>query len=201
MTTPPKGSITHFDATQRRVEKMKQLAAGGAKASNGHHTPWATARREPMAIAARRPQWCATAMRRMHAAAACCAAARATVPPPRATAPVSPVPAIAPAQAPHAGGPVAAGGSGWRETVQLRLNPAELEKFLINFVVEQTGYPPEVVELDADLEADLGIDSIKKAQLFGELAEYFDVAAQREPDAGRFSHAAPRAELPGDARR
>src|SRR5207237_791604 len=53
--------------------------------------------------------------------------------------------------------------------------PAELEKFLINFVVEQTGYPPEVVEIDADLEADLGIDSIKKAQLFGELAEYFDV--------------------------
>ena len=50
-----------------------------------------------------------------------------------------------------------------------------MEKFLINFVVEQTGYPPEVVELDADLEADLGIDSIKKAQLFGELAEFFDV--------------------------
>ena len=50
-----------------------------------------------------------------------------------------------------------------------------MEKFLINFVVEQTGYPPEVVELDADLEADLGIDSIKKAQLFGELSEYFDV--------------------------
>ena len=42
------------------------------------------------------------------------------------------------------------------------VNMAELEKFLINFVVEQTGYPPEVVELDANLEADLGIDSIKK---------------------------------------
>jgi acyl carrier protein/NAD(P)-dependent dehydrogenase (short-subunit alcohol dehydrogenase family) len=53
--------------------------------------------------------------------------------------------------------------------------PAELESFLINFVVEQTGYPPEVVELDADLEADLGVDSIKKAQLFGELQEYFDI--------------------------
>ncbi|QEG35090.1 type I polyketide synthase [Bythopirellula goksoeyrii] len=52
---------------------------------------------------------------------------------------------------------------------------AELEAFLVNFVVEQTGYPPELVELDADLEADLGIDSIKKAQLFGELQEYFDV--------------------------
>ena len=45
----------------------------------------------------------------------------------------------------------------------------------MNFVVEQTGYPPDLVELDADLEADLGIDSIKKAQLFGELQEYFDV--------------------------
>ena len=56
-----------------------------------------------------------------------------------------------------------------------QLNPKELEKFLINFVVEQTGYPPEIVELDADLEADLGIDSIKKAQLFGELSEYFEV--------------------------
>ncbi|QDU76346.1 Mycocerosic acid synthase [Bremerella volcania] len=55
-------------------------------------------------------------------------------------------------------------------------NPAELESFLVNFVVEQTGYPPEVVDLDADLEADLGIDSIKKAQLFGELQEYFEIS-------------------------
>lgn len=54
----------------------------------------------------------------------------------------------------------------------------ELDEFLVNFVVEQTGYPPEIVEMDADLEADLGIDSIKKAQLFGEIGEHFDV----EPD-------------------
>ncbi len=52
---------------------------------------------------------------------------------------------------------------------------AELSAFLVNFVVEQTGYPPEIVELDADLEADLGIDSIKKAQLFGEIGEYFAI--------------------------
>ena len=52
---------------------------------------------------------------------------------------------------------------------------AELSSFLTNFVVEQTGYPPEIVELDADLEADLGIDSIKKAQLFGEIGEYFSI--------------------------
>ena len=38
----------------------------------------------------------------------------------------------------------------------------ELKQFLISFIVDQTGYPADVVSLDADLEADLGIDSIKK---------------------------------------
>ncbi len=52
----------------------------------------------------------------------------------------------------------------------------ELEAFLVNFIVEQTGYPPESVDIDADLEADLGIDSIKKAQMFGELGERFQIA-------------------------
>jgi acyl carrier protein len=56
------------------------------------------------------------------------------------------------------------------------LSQEELEAFLVNFVVEQTGYPPEMVELDADLEADLGIDSIKKAQMMGELAEQFEIS-------------------------
>ena len=56
---------------------------------------------------------------------------------------------------------------------RLVLTPQQLQQFLIDFVVEQTGYPAEIVELDADLEADLGIDSIKKAQLFGELREMF----------------------------
>ncbi|MDR1493923.1 MAG: phosphopantetheine-binding protein [Planctomycetaceae bacterium] len=50
-----------------------------------------------------------------------------------------------------------------------------LKNFLVNFVIEQTGYPENFVTLDADLEGDLGIDSIKKAQLFGELIEVVDV--------------------------
>ncbi len=53
--------------------------------------------------------------------------------------------------------------------------PTSIETFLIDFVVEQTGYPAEIIELDWDIEADLGIDSIKKAQLFGELREFFDL--------------------------
>ena len=43
--------------------------------------------------------------------------------------------------------------------------------------MEQTGYPREIVELDADLEADLGIDSIRKAQLFGEIGQKYGLKA------------------------
>ncbi len=49
----------------------------------------------------------------------------------------------------------------------------DLAGVLIRLVCEQTGYPPEVVDLAAELEADLGIDSIKKTQLLGELREHF----------------------------
>ena len=55
------------------------------------------------------------------------------------------------------------------------LSHPELKRFLTDFVVEQTGYPPEFVGMDADLEADLGIDSIKKAQMFAELGEQISV--------------------------
>ena len=52
---------------------------------------------------------------------------------------------------------------------------AELEAFIRDFIVEHTGYPAEMVQMDWHLEADLGIDSIKQAQLFGELRELFDI--------------------------
>lgn len=55
------------------------------------------------------------------------------------------------------------------------LDKSAVQAFMIRFVVDQTGYPEDMVELDADLEADLGIDSIKKAQLIGELAENFEL--------------------------
>ncbi len=57
------------------------------------------------------------------------------------------------------------------------VSPLEIETFLIDFVVEQTGYPREIVEMDADLEADLGIDSIRKAQLFGEIGQKYGLSA------------------------
>lgn len=50
-----------------------------------------------------------------------------------------------------------------------------LDALLIDYVVDQTGYSPDIVDIDADLEADLGLDSIKLAQLIGEMREQFNL--------------------------
>ncbi|WP_437223253.1 SDR family NAD(P)-dependent oxidoreductase [Planctomicrobium sp. SH661] len=55
------------------------------------------------------------------------------------------------------------------------LDLASIERFLIDLVVDQTGYSPEVVDLDADMEGELGIDSIKQAQLLGEVQQQFEL--------------------------
>ncbi|MFN8606516.1 MAG: SDR family NAD(P)-dependent oxidoreductase [Vulcanimicrobiota bacterium] len=46
-----------------------------------------------------------------------------------------------------------------------------LAEILLDFVVDLTGYPREAISLDWDLEADLGIDSIKRTQLIGQVGE------------------------------
>jgi acyl transferase domain-containing protein/NAD(P)H-dependent flavin oxidoreductase YrpB (nitropropane dioxygenase family)/NAD(P)-dependent dehydrogenase (short-subunit alcohol dehydrogenase family) len=42
---------------------------------------------------------------------------------------------------------------------------------LLDIVCKRTGYPPEMLGLDLDLEADLGIDSIKRVEILGMLAD------------------------------
>ena len=48
-----------------------------------------------------------------------------------------------------------------------------LSAALLKIVGEKTGYPPEMLELDMDLEADLGIDSIKRVEILGALEDEF----------------------------
>jgi acyl transferase domain-containing protein/NAD(P)H-dependent flavin oxidoreductase YrpB (nitropropane dioxygenase family)/NAD(P)-dependent dehydrogenase (short-subunit alcohol dehydrogenase family) len=48
---------------------------------------------------------------------------------------------------------------------------ASLYETLLALISKRTGYPPEMLELDQNLEADLGIDSIKRAEIFGALLE------------------------------
>ena len=42
---------------------------------------------------------------------------------------------------------------------------------VLEIISERTGYPVDMIEPDLDLEADLSIDSIKRAEIAGELAE------------------------------
>lgn len=57
---------------------------------------------------------------------------------------------------------------------------AELTRRLLAIVGERTGYPTEMLDLDLDLEADLGIDSIKRVEIVGSLRRA--VGAKGIPD-------------------
>ena len=46
-----------------------------------------------------------------------------------------------------------------------------LVKHLVGIVADRTGYPPDMLDLDLDLEADLGIDSIKRVEILGALQD------------------------------
>jgi hypothetical protein len=45
----------------------------------------------------------------------------------------------------------------------------QLTQQLLRLVSEQTGYPPEMLDLDVDIEADLGIDPIKRVEILSVL--------------------------------
>ncbi len=45
-------------------------------------------------------------------------------------------------------------------------------------VAEKTGYPRDMLELDLDLEADLGIDTVKQAEVFALVRETFNIPRQ-----------------------
>lgn len=50
-------------------------------------------------------------------------------------------------------------------------------KFLLDYLVDITGFEAASIDHNWDLEADLGIDSIKRAQIFGEIRDTFSVVA------------------------
>ena len=45
-------------------------------------------------------------------------------------------------------------------------------------VAEKTGYPEDMLDIDLDMEADLGIDTVKQAELFASLREHYAITAQ-----------------------
>jgi len=89
------------------------------------------------------------------------------------------------------------GGSGHKPAYSLSETEAETDKasstpaavidlnslasVLLEIVSDKTGYPIEMLELEMDLEADLGIDSIKRVEILGAMQASFPDLPQAEP--------------------
>ena len=46
---------------------------------------------------------------------------------------------------------------------------------MLQVVADKTGYPSDMLDLELDLEADLGIDTVKQAEVFASIRETFDI--------------------------
>ena len=62
-------------------------------------------------------------------------------------------------------------------------------------VAEMTGYPAELLDLDLDLEADLGVDTVKQAEVFAAVRGHYGRRARRHPAAARLPDPQPRRRL------
>ncbi len=94
--------------------------------------------------------------------AAAVAAAPAPAPAPAAQPAPKAAPAPAPAAAPAAGG----------------VSEDAVRENILNMIAEKTGYPKDMLELDLDMEADLGIDTVKQAELFAAMREHYAIPRQ-----------------------
>ena len=52
---------------------------------------------------------------------------------------------------------------------------SEIKKAVLEVVVEHTGYPEDFIGFDQDLEAELGVDSVKQAEMMGDLRSKFNI--------------------------
>ena len=101
--------------------------------------------------------------------------------PPPAPEPVEVAP-VAPivVSEPIAEAPVANGSAVAAARAENSEQPPDIAETLVAIVADKTGYPSDALGLDQNLEADLGIDSIKKMEILGSLRK-----ALPEPQAAR----------------
>ena len=76
------------------------------------------------------------------------------------------VPAAAPATVPAAAPAFVGTATQGTDTVKERI---------LALVVEKTGYPQDMLDLELDLEADLGIDTVKQAEMFAAIREIYSI--------------------------
>ena len=80
---------------------------------------------------------------------------------------------VAPAVAAELAGPEP--GASWPDRSRRPDRVDPMVEAVVSIVSEMTGYPPELLDLDLDLEADLGVDTVKQAEVFAAVRERFGV--------------------------
>ncbi|MCC6973029.1 MAG: acyltransferase domain-containing protein [Anaerolineae bacterium] len=106
-------------------------------------------------------------------------------PPPAPVAAPAPVAVPAPQPAPVMAAPVPVQPVTPPPTAPAPVNGTlakALTEALLNVVSEKTGYPVETLELGMDVEADLGIDSIKRVEILGAMRDQFPELPQMKPE-------------------
>ena len=67
--------------------------------------------------------------------------------------------------------------------LSLQLRPAarksrqdgSVKERILALAVDKTGYPADMLDLDLDLEADLGVDTVKQAEIFAAIREMYNI--------------------------
>jgi len=62
------------------------------------------------------------------------------------------------------------------------IDTAYIQKVMMDVVAEKTGYPVDMLELEMDMEADLGIDSIKRVEILGAVQETIPDLPELNPE-------------------
>ncbi len=61
-----------------------------------------------------------------------------------------------------------------------RVDSAKIKEYVLSTVSEKTGYPTDMLDLDLDLEADLGIDTVKQAELFATIRTNYGIPRRED---------------------
>ena len=56
----------------------------------------------------------------------------------------------------------------------------DIESVLVEVVVDHTGYPADFIEMDQDLEGELGIDTVKQAEIMAEIRDRFSLPVDED---------------------
>ncbi|RLV59406.1 KR domain-containing protein [Parashewanella curva] len=68
------------------------------------------------------------------------------------------------------------------EPISSGLNPEQVQSTMLSVVAEKTGYPTEMLDLGMDMEADLGIDSIKRVEILGTVQDQLPELRELSPE-------------------